>query len=53
MTSVTGLGEIFPFRRNFLALGDFFSEKYCPIIWAEFFQENRLKFTLTISRHPN
>jgi hypothetical protein len=35
--SVTRLGEISPFGRNFLTLGAFFLKNIAQIIWADFF----------------
>jgi hypothetical protein len=34
--SVTRLGKFLPFWQKFLALGDFFQGKNCPMIWAKF-----------------
>jgi hypothetical protein len=36
MDRVTRLGKILPFGRFFMALGEFFSRKNHPMIWAEF-----------------
>jgi len=33
---VTRLGEILPFGRFFMVLGEFFSRKSSPMIWAKF-----------------
>jgi len=33
---VTRLGEISPFGQFFMALGEFFSRKNSPMIWAKF-----------------
>jgi hypothetical protein len=41
LISATRLGEILPFGRNCLALGEYFSEKYRPKIWANFPLKNR------------
>jgi hypothetical protein len=30
------LGKILPFEQKFLALGDFFQGKNCPMIWEKF-----------------
>jgi hypothetical protein len=38
--SVTRLGKILPFGQYFLALGAFFSEKYCPNDLGAIFQKN-------------
>jgi hypothetical protein len=40
LISVTRLGEISPFGRNFFALGAFFSKKYRPNDLGAFFFKN-------------
>jgi hypothetical protein len=48
--SVTRLGKISPFGRNFLALGAFFLKNVAQMIWEKFFSKKSPEIHLISSR---